>query len=77
MLHFFRTAFTSRDNTSTDIGRVLFAFGVVATICLEGWVVIVHSEKFEVGAFAGAISALLVSGGAGLAVKAHTEPPAS
>lgn len=69
-----RTAITGKDNTSTDIGRVLFGASVVVVLGLEIFVVAVRGTAFDVVSFAGAVSALLVSGGAGIAIKGHTEP---
>lgn len=73
-LRIWRSLFTGRDNTSVDIGRVLFAGAVVATIGLETYSVIVIGRPFDAVQFGGAIGGLLVCGGAGIAVKAHTEP---
>ena len=75
-MSFFRTLLTGKDNLSADIGRVLFAAAVAAGISLEVYSVVWKGAAFDPVSFGGAISALLVSGGAGLSLKAKTEPGA-
>ena len=72
--HFFRTMVTSRDNRSIDIGRVLFALAIFSAIGLEVFVVTIRGTAFDLVAFCGGVSSLLVAGGASLAVKGSTEP---
>lgn len=72
-MRWLRTAITGKDNASTDIGRVLFAASVVVVLGLETWSVIAQ-HPFDIVSACGAIGGLLVCGGAGIAVKGHTEP---
>lgn len=69
-----RTALTGRDNASIDIGRVLWGVVTMALCGLEGHAVMWMHQAFDPMSFAGAASALLTAGGAGLALKSHTEP---
>lgn len=71
---FFTHLFTGRDGISYDIGRVLWALGVVSLVGFEGFAVILHSQQFDSMNFATGFSAILAAGGAALGFKASTEP---
>ena len=73
-MSFWRTVFTCRDNQSGDVGRVLFAAAIGTMIGMEVFVVGYRGAAFDVVQFGGAISSILLAGGASLAVKGHTEP---
>jgi hypothetical protein len=70
-----RTAFTGQDNTSIDIGRVLWAGIMTALGVLQAHAVVILHQSFDPVQFATAGAALLAAGGAALRVKAPTEPP--
>lgn len=71
---FWRSAFTAADNVSVDIGRMLWAFLVVAMVAFVGWRVIVKGDPFDAMTFAGASAAILTAGGGALLLKKSTEP---
>lgn len=73
-MDFMLRLFTGRDNASADIGRVLFALAAFSDIALEVFSVVVRHAPFDAVSFGTSVGALLVSGGAGLALKARTEP---
>ena len=73
-MNWLHTALTGKDNASVDLGRVLFAASVAVVLGLEVFVVVARGTAFDVVSFAGALSPLLVAGGAGIAIKGHTEP---
>lgn len=70
-----RTLFTSADNASYDIGRVVWAAATFALIAFEAFA-IGRGAIFEPMTFAGALSALAVGHGATLKLKGETEPEA-
>jgi hypothetical protein len=67
--------FTGKDNTTGDLGRVLWAFFSVALAGHEA-LSVVHGQPFDPIAFATASAALMAGGGAALGLKAKTEPGA-
>lgn len=69
----FKAAFTGRDNETTDIARVLWALSMLVMLGLQ----VVNFRGFDIHAFATSASLLLASGGAAVAIKAHTEPPST
>lgn len=69
--------FTSLDGESFDIGRVLWAFGVITFLCLSAYTVIWQGKAFAMQDFGIGIGATLAAGGAALGFKAKTEPPKS
>ena len=73
MGHFFRTAFTGADNSSVDLGRVLWGVSTVAFLSFE-LVAIFRGATFEPMTFAGALSTLAIGHGASLRLKGETEP---
>lgn len=75
MRRFIATTFTSADNSSGDIARIVWAVGVFALVAFEG-IVVWRGATFEPMSFAGALSTLAVGHGASLRLKGDTEPEA-
>lgn len=71
--HVLMTMFTGADNSSVDMGRVVWAAGVFALIGFEATAV-ARGAAFDAMNFAGALSALAVGHGASLKLKGDTEP---
>jgi hypothetical protein len=67
--------FMGKDNQTYDIGRVLWFMGGVTFLLLQIYSVSV-SGVFDSSTFGTSLGAILVGGGAGVAVKYHTEPNA-
>lgn len=68
------SALTGRDNTTIDVGRVLWA-GSMGTLCaLEAHATFYLHQQFDPVAFANACGIVLGAGGVAVAVKGHTEP---
>ena len=70
-----RTLFSGRDNRSMDLGRWIWACFALALIGLET-LSIARGGPFNPVEFATACGTIMALGGAGLAVKSHTEPSA-
>ena len=73
MLQFLKHLFTGKDNQTFDLGRVLWALGVIALIAFTGWHVWEKCE-FDAMSYGTGLGALLGGGGAGIAIKKGTEP---
>lgn len=73
MSSFLKSAFTGKDNSSADIGRILWAaaFAVFLGLAIAE---AVKTGTFDMMAYAAATGAMLASGGIGLKIKASTEP---
>ncbi len=70
--HFFEV-FTGKDNASLDMGRILWAMGVLVFFALSihsVW----HGNVFDPIAWGSGFGAILASGGAALWMKQSTEP---
>lgn len=70
---FLQHCFTGKDNTSGDLGRVLWAFFALALVGQQIWAG-AHGQPFDPMTAAAAYGAFLASGGAALRIKAPTEP---
>jgi hypothetical protein len=68
-----RTLFTGKDNTSYDLGRVLWAFLTVALIAYQAYA-ISRGQPFEPITFSTAAGAILAGGAGALSLKHKTEP---
>lgn len=73
----FRTAFTTKDNATVDIGRVLWAASALLFGVLEVHSVIMLKAAFDPMAFAQAAGLILACGGVAIGAKAHSEPTGS
>lgn len=71
-----RQLFTGADGQTHDIGRYLWALGVLTMIIYAGWHVI-QNHQFDPVAYGTGLGALLAGGGAGVALKYRAEPPHS
>ncbi len=65
--------FTGKDNETYDMGRILWAVGVVIFFGLAIYDVI-NSNKFDALSYGTGLGGLLTGGGAGIALKSKTEP---
>jgi len=68
-----KTLFTGKDNTSYDLGRVLWAFLTVALVVQEA-VAVYRGQPFDPITFSTASAAMLAGGAGALSLKAKTEP---
>lgn len=75
MRAFLITMLTGPDNTSADLGRVLWALATIAFLAFE-LLSICRGAVFDPMAFSGGLSALAVGHGASLRLKGDTEPGA-
>ena len=73
-MNFWKTLFTTKDDNSGDVHRVLLAVMVVAFISYEGWVVLWKGQPFDMLTFAAASAGMLTGSAAGLRIKQSTEP---
>jgi hypothetical protein len=69
MRDFLKTCFTSKDNATGDIGRVLWALSFVAFFAFQA-----RAASFDGLSFTAACVALLTGGAGALRIKATTEP---
>ena len=70
--HIFRI-FAGKDNHTLDLGRILWAIGVLVYFALSvhaQW----HGQVFDPVAWGGGFGAILAAGGAALWAKKDTEP---
>lgn len=67
--------FTGKDNTTLDLGRVLWASGSAVFLGLAVYHV-VHTGVFDYVAFGSGFAGVLAAGGAALWAKKDTEPHA-
>lgn len=65
--------FTGADNTSVDLGRVLWAVSILMLLVFEAFV-LCRGAVFSPMEFAGALSTLAIGHGASLKLKSDTEP---
>lgn len=70
-----KTLFTSSDNQSYDIGRVVWAAGTFALIAFEAFS-LWRGAAFDPQMFALSLSTIAVGHGASLKLKSDTEPEA-
>ena len=74
MMKLLKDCFTTADGESFDIGRVLWAQGVVVFLGLAIYSVVSQGHPFDMQAFGIGLGATLAAGGAALGFKAKTEP---
>lgn len=70
---FSMTAVTGKDNQTVDMHRVCLGTLVLALVGLEAYA-LYRGQRFDAEAFCFGASALLAGSGAGIALKAKTEP---
>jgi hypothetical protein len=75
MRSFWKHLFTGKDNRSFDIGRVILFEAVQSYIMLTAYFIF-KGGAFDFIAYGTGLAALLAAGGAGIAMKAGTEPEA-
>ena len=66
-------AFTGKDNETIDIGRILWALGVLVFFGMSVYSAY-KGQAFDAVAWGTGFSAVLVAGGAALGFKSKTEP---
>lgn len=70
MKQFIKECFTGQDNSTADIGRILwFMSGIILFFCT-----LYNIENFNAITFCGSVSTLLVGGAGALKLKQSTEP---
>ncbi len=74
MMKLLKDCFTAADGDSFDIGRVLWAQGVMVFLGLAIYSVVGQGHSFDMQAFGIGLGATLAAGGAALGFKARTEP---
>lgn len=72
MKNILTTALTGPDNVTFDVGRILWAFAMLALIGHETFA-ICHGQPFDPISFATACGGLLAAGAAALRLKAPAE----
>ena len=70
---FWRGAFTTSDNTTGDLGRIMWAITHLAAFVLQG-VSIFHGSAFDPVAFGTAHGGIALAFGGNLRLKNNTEP---
>lgn len=75
MLDFLKHCFTGADNSTYDIGRVLWAIAFLVGMGLTIYGVF-SAKPFDLQAFGIGVGALILAGGAALKLKESTEPKA-
>jgi len=66
--------FTGADNSTLDLGRILWAHMAVGYLVITGYHAVVSSGPLDPIAWGGGAAAVLAGGGGSLALKAGTEP---
>ena len=74
MMKLLKDCFTTADGESFDIGRVLWAQGVMVFMGLAVYSVVGQGHSFDMQAFGIGLGATLAAGGAALGFKAKNEP---
>ena len=74
MMKLLKDCFTTADGESFDVGRVLWAQGVMVFLGLAIYSVVGQGHPFDMQAFGIGLGATLAAGGAALGFKAKTEP---
>lgn len=77
MMKLLKDCFTTADGESFDVGRVLWAQGVVVFLGLAIYSVVGQDHPFDMQGFGIGLGATLAAGGAALGFKAKTEPGGS
>jgi drug/metabolite transporter superfamily protein YnfA len=72
-LKFFRDMFTGVDNYTYDLGRVLWAAGVIWFLWVSTWSVMVDHKDFDMVDAGTGLGLVLAGGGAALWAKKSTE----
>lgn len=75
MLSTIRKLLSGIDNATPDIARWLWLAGFIAYIAFQGYAIL-KGQSWDPQEFAIGLGAVLALGGAGVAVKASTEPKA-
>lgn len=64
-----REWFTGTNNIEYELGRALWALSFLAMIVYQGFALFWNQQPFDPVAFGGGVGAILVAGGAGVAMK--------
>jgi len=71
---FFVLTFTGKDNHTPDIGRILWAIGVLIFFGLAVYDTVILHNAFKASEYGLGLGGTLAGGGAALGFKAKTEP---
>ena len=74
MKRLFRQWFTGADNQSFELGRALWALGVLALIAYQGLALWGKGQAFSPIEFGTGLAAILAAGGFGIAAKDKANP---
>lgn len=74
MKKFFKDLFTLADGTSYDLGRVLWALGVIWYLALGIFAILLNKQAFNFVEAGTGLGLALAGGGAALWAKRDTEP---
>lgn len=74
MARVLREWFTGTNNVEYELGRALWALSFLAMIVYQGLAVVLMGQAFDPVSFGGGVSAILVAGGAGVAIKDRAHP---
>jgi hypothetical protein len=69
-----REWFTGTNNMEYELGRALWALSFLAMIVYQGIALLMNDQPFDPVAFGGGVGAILVAGGAGVAMKDRAHP---
>ena len=67
--------FTGRDNVAYELGRALWALGVLALIAYQGIALFYKGQPFSPVEFGTGLALILAAGGFGVAAKDKAEKP--
>lgn len=73
-MNYIRHIFTGRDNLTPDIGRILWALGVLVFLAQAVGALWFQHQPWDPSAYGLGLGAVLAGGGAGIGLKARTEP---
>jgi hypothetical protein len=73
MLDFLKHCFTGADNTTYDIGRVLWAVAFVIGLAMHVYMTLI-GKPYDLQAYGLGIGAILLAGGAAIKMKESSEP---
>ena len=71
---FVKQLFTGCDNSTADIGRVLWCVSIVAFVSMAGYSLATGHYVFDPISYGGGLASLIAAGGAALRFKSGTEP---
>ena len=73
-MNFLKNLFTGGDNSTFDIGRVLWALACLVFMVLAVYAVMWKGQPWAPQDYGTGLGLVLAAGGAAIGFKAHTEP---